>query len=119
MTTNEKLSKMMSIIKYIRIIEEHDGIKNPTKMEEEIIRLLETLPIAVDAIPELPTEEHMTNGEIFDDRMINTYYDLLKLIAEIYILLDRAKPIMDKYNPDDTTKNKVLEYIKKMEENDE
>lgn len=119
MTTNEKLSKMMSVLKYIRIIEEHDGLKNPTKMEEEMIRLFETLPIAIDAIPELPTEAHMTNGEILDDRTVNTYYDLLKLISEIYILLDKAKPIMDKYNPDDTTKNKVLEYIKKMEENND
>ena len=105
------IQRLIQTGKYLDIINRHGFFDDPTKTIDDFIRVLDTLPIIIERI----------NGYDGDaaKAISEEVFDSLRFVANMISFTDSMLPLANKYNPDDETKQKLIDYILKMEENDE
>jgi len=97
--------------KYTKILEESDT----DKVSEDLLYIFNTIPIMMETV-----ESNINNiRDLYKiDRNIDDLYYCTKAMANLVNFIKVMKPLCSRFNPSDEDKAKFVEYVKKMEEND-
>lgn len=116
MTEREKRDK---VYKYMQIAIDHGFLDNPSAMYDDIIRVIKTLKILMEARSNWNIDYILNMDDKAVETNFNKMYDETRLIANTLLYLDSIRPIIDKWTPTDDQKEKIVEFIKKQEDKDE
>lgn len=109
--TMNDFSKLKACRNYMHILENYDLENN---LVNDLTYIFESIEQIVSMLPNSETTGLST---LHND--IDTEYWTLKYLANLVNFINTMKPIARRFNPTDEDKAKFVEFIKKMEEEDD
>jgi hypothetical protein len=97
--------------KYTKILAE----SNPDKISNDLLYIFDTIPIMMETV--MSNQNNITDLNKIDRNIDDLYYSA-KAMANLVNFIKVMKPLCSRFNPSDEDKAKFVEYVKKMEEND-